>query len=296
MTLLLLLACTPDGTGDTADTAVDHWSYVRAYEADRTWSFEISTTHSTDGVEDHTKVARSSHRVLEDASAEEVSWTTQTVHWPAGGTDDETAAAESVPPYTLSLLEGGSLELPELTVPELRAMITDQLTFYVAISPHVGAPEVDTAGTSHALPEAVIGEWSDGEEIPLGQDCILPTVTLVELDLDAGRAVYETAFEPPDEVCLDYAAEAFAEPVVDGQPNNFQQTTDQGSTDSAIFGLEAFTVVAEVDTADGLLRAATMENRLDLHVLAGCDADWEGCAYESELLIERALTLERVVE
>lgn len=50
---------------------------------------------------------------------------------------------------------------------------------------------------------------------------------------------------------------------------------------------EWFTIRSQVDLADGRILAASMDNRLDLHLLGGCDADWTGCLQDGPIVIER---------
>jgi hypothetical protein len=99
------------------------------------------------------------------------------------------------------------LALPELEVDALTSSVSDHLTFYVAVSPHIGTPDIQAVGDSTTFPEPVIGDWSSPETgVSIGWDCIHPQVELTALDMAAELAQYETGFLPPTERCLEMPA------------------------------------------------------------------------------------------
>ena len=271
-----------------ADEERTTWTYARDYSPEESWAYELTTSVWHDAAFEKREVGVSEHEVLADATGELVGWTALTVEAPEGTFTDESEAAQSVSPYEMSLQVGIDLELPDLVVPEMTGMITDLFTYYVAVSSSLGVTEVHESGDVYTQDEPVVGDWSDDLGTPVGQDCILPSIELVELDEDEGLARFETRFEVPDAPdCLDWVHESWSTPVVDGQENNFQQVVDVDGDRFAMYGVEWFTIQSDVDASDGRILSATMDNRLDLQLLGMCDEDWQSCGYDGQLVIER---------
>jgi hypothetical protein len=115
-------------------------------------------------------------------------------------------------------------------------------------------------------------------------------VTLVELQSETAR--YETRFMPPAKGCIDMLKPWMEAEVVEGTPNNFQQQMDLGGAAAVMWGREEFVVNSTVRRSDGRILAATMDNRLDLKLKVGCDANLDSCKHELPMKIRRDLTLE----
>lgn len=278
-------ACSPPEDGGQDPEA---WTYARVYSGGNGWSYELTTTVWHDGVFEKREVGLSNHEVLADAAGEQVRWTSLTVEAPEGTFTDESEAAQSVPPYEMSLATSDEMVMPDLVVPEMTGMITDLFTYYVAVSSSLGVTEVHEPGDVYTGGEPVVGDWSDDLGTPVGQDCIVPSIELVDLDEARDLARFETRFEVPDTPdCLEWVHESWSTPVVDGQMNNFQQVVDVEGDMFAMYGVEWFTIRTDVDASDGRILEATMDNRLDLQLLGGCDAEWQNCGYVGQLVIER---------
>jgi hypothetical protein len=272
------------------------WTYARHYVAGEVFGYELATTHLYDGLFDRCEVGTSSHEVLADATGESVSWVGLTVEDATGAIADLTDEALAVPTYEMSLLADADMAMPDLVVPDMVGMITDLFTYYVAVSSALGVQELHEPGDQVTADALAHGDWSDGAGTPVGDDCILATVELLALD-PQGTASFETRFEVPDDPdCFEWEVDAWSEPIAWGVSNNFQQVTDQEGDLVAMYGVEWFTIRSEMDAVDGRILSATMDNQLDLRLLAGCDESWQDCAYEGDLHLQRQEELAIVVD
>jgi len=212
-----------------------------------------------------------------------------------GGTEDLSEAIAAFPPYEASVANADdpdALALPDIKGWDMGVVgpVTDLHTFLVAVSPQVGADKVTRAGETHTLPEAPKASWANGENIPVGEDCIRISVTLVEMN--AETAIYRTTFMPPESACLEMLKPWMEAEVVEGAPNNFQQQMNLGGAAAVMWGREEFVVTSTVRRSDGRILSATMDNRLDLRLKVGCDANLNSCKHELPMKIRRDLTLE----
>lgn len=284
LVLLVLAGCSPPDQPEPGPDP-EPFTYLRAYEPGATWAYELTTTHLRDGAFDKREIGRSTQLVSDGGGFETTTWTGLTVEQADGTVLDLQDRAEAMPSYPVSMLEGSVLVLPELVVPEMTGMVTDHFTYYVAVSHNLGVGDLHEAGDVVDSPEPVLGDWSDGQGTPTGQDCILPAIELIEL---GDVVTFETRFSVPEaNSCFDFVRPEWGEPVVGGLANNFQQVVDLGGQQIAMYGAEWFTIRSDVDRADGRILRASMENRLDLRILGGCDADWLNCAQDGPLVIER---------
>jgi hypothetical protein len=227
------------------------------------------------------------HEVVRDGAslAEQVRWTRI---GPPEAPDARSEEARAVPPYTLSLEAGGELESPRPAgAVDLLGMITDLQTFWVAVSPGLGVDRLAEPGDVHVRPELIVGDFADGEAILSGRDCTRATLTL--LSRDAGAAVVETRFEPPEASCLDGAVPADGRP-----PSNFRMVRKVGDQFLDLEGHESFVVTSRLDADDGKIQSAEMVNRLALHGRICMDPALTQCAPMPEVRRERRVTLELV--
>ncbi len=168
--------------------------------------------------------------------------------------------------------------------------VTDLHTFLVAVSPQVGVDKVQRPGETYTSPEAPVASWANGDDIPVGEDCIQIAITLKELHADT--AVYETRFTPPAEQTLEMLKPWMEAQVVEGTPNNFQQQMKIGPAAAVMWGREEFVITSTIRRADGMILEATMDNTLDLRLKVGCDPALDTCQHELPMKIQRDLTLE----
>jgi hypothetical protein len=291
--LVLSAGCSPDPVGDTGTPGL--WTYTRHYESGRQWGYTLTTTHSSNGVLDKEEVGEVSHTVNAAADAEDIVWTGLSLVTPDGEAEDLSEDARAVPPYSLSLSPSASMTLPELVVPSMSGMVTDHFTYYVAVSPSLGVQDVHEVGDVATGDAPVLGEWSDDEQTPVGQDCIHPALELLTLDEGQNRVEFESRFAVPAvQDCFEWVVPEWASPVVEGQVNNFQQVKIIDGQAFAMYGVEWFTIRSQVELDSGRVTGATMDNQLGLRILAGCDDEWANCALDDSLLIVREEVLQLV--
>jgi hypothetical protein len=231
--------------------------------------------------------AETEHEVARERAglAERVGWTRM---GPPEAPDSRSDEARAVPPYTLSLEPGGGLESPRPAgAVDLLGLITDLQTFWVAVSPGLGADRLAEPGDVHVRPELIVGDFADGEAILSGRDCTRATLTLVSRDAEA--SVVETRFEPPTTSCLDGAA-----PADGGPPFNFRMVRRAGEQFLDLEGHESFVITSRLDGGDGKIRSAEMVNGLALHGRVCMDAGLTQCTPMPEVRRERRVTLELV--
>jgi hypothetical protein len=209
----------------------------------------------------------------------------------AKDTTDVTAQAVSVKPYRVSLDPRGKLPLPELAVATMTEPITDLNTFFVAISPALGALKLGKAGDKYTKPEPTIGDFSNGKNILKGQDCLQTSVRITgETNADL---FVETAFLPPTATCLRYIIPDLNTPVIPDTLNNFQMVMPAGNARFNLqYGREFFYIYSRVKKADGKLLSADMSNSLTLKLKVNCDKDYQNCPFEMPISIQRKLTLD----
>jgi hypothetical protein len=135
--LLLAVGCAPTVEEE------EPYSFARSYEAGRTFGYQLTTTVRHDQAFQKREIGVSSHVVLDDATAERITWTSLSVEQPEGTTTDHSVAAQAVPPYEVSASIGGALELPELVVPEMTGMVTDLLTCFDWVHESWATPVVE---------------------------------------------------------------------------------------------------------------------------------------------------------
>ena len=280
-----------------ASCASTGYTYRRAYEPGETYRYKMVRTYNENGEFKREEVAESVHQVPGEGSLRERIQFVKLTKRTSEGTEDLSEAIAAFPPYEASM---AAVDDPDaLTLPDIKGWdmgvvgpVTDLHTFLVAVSPQIGAQKVDRPGKMFGHTNGVKGDWSNGESILVGEDCIRTAVTLVEVTTQT--AVYETTFLPPLSACLEMLKPWMEAPVVEGTPNNFQQHMDMGGMHAVMWGREEFTVRSKVRRSDGLILSATMDNPLTLKLKVGCDAALDSCKVELPMKIHRKLTLELI--
>lgn len=278
----------------SAALAADQFSYERKYQIGEQCEYLLTRNYYLNTQWQHKATAAASLVVVETENllADQVQWLSL-LKSDVSGTTDLSAEAKKVDSYFMSLQAGGPLKVPPLKVPQMVGMITDFLTFFVAVSPHVGTPNVKSVGEIYVAPQSTKGDWSDGQAVIIGEDCIHPRVEMT--DLNSLVVTYKTSFLAPtsDQVCITMNKDWMVEPVDVGTPNNFQQITSDGSGKfNVMWGHEFFVVTSQVERATGKLLSANMDNYLNLRMKTDCSTDLEGCQSDFPLTIRRALQLE----
>ncbi len=265
--------------------SADEFHYSRTYQLNEKFGYTLSTVSTENGQFESEDTAESDHKVILDGVPfEEISWKNLSKK-DKNGSSNLSIDAKNVKPYQISLHSDGSLKIPALTVPSMVGMITDLNTFYVAISKSIGMQKISRLGDVYENPEMLKGNWADGVNSLVGQDCTNVTLSMVELKQDI--AVVKTAFLAPKKECISMNKSWMLVPVKDGTPNNIQQITKTGDSYMAMWGHEQFIIITEIDRASGIIRHATMDNTLTLKMKTGCDSNLDNCQSEFPLTIQR---------
>ena len=268
--------------------------HQRNYAPGETWRYRIVRTYHENGAFKREEVAESVHEVPKEGPPRERIRFSKLTKRTDAGTEDLSAAIAAFPAYEASIAQADNpdaLALPDIKGWDMGVVgpVTDLHTFLVAVSPQVGVDKVLRPGDTHTSPDAPVASWANGEDIPVGEDCIRISITLKELRPEA--AIYETRFLPPEEATLKMLKPWMDAPVIEGTPNNFQQQMDLGGAAAVMWGREEFVITSTVRRSDGMILEATMDNTLDLRLKVGCDAALATCQHELPMKIQRDLTL-----
>lgn len=265
--------------------SIDNFHYSRTYSANEKFGYSLTTLAQQNGQFDSEETAESQHRVLKGSiPSEEIVWTSL-LKKDANGTVDLSDDAKKVAPYQISLDPKGTLAIPSLNVPKMVGMITDLNTFYVAISDAIGIQRISKQGDVYENPNELKGNWADGVNTIVGQDCTKATLSLLVLKQDV--AVVKSEFLAPSSECISMHKPWMKLPVKDGVPNNIQQVRKNGDSYMVMWGHEQFIITSYIDRSSGIIKEATMDNTLTLKMKVGCDSDLENCQSEFSLTIQR---------
>ncbi|HEX6430920.1 MAG TPA: hypothetical protein VF008_24695 [Niastella sp.] len=204
---------------------------------------------------------------------------------------DHTAEARQVKPYRVSLHPNGQVDLPKIEIASMTGEITDFNTFMVAISPKLGMTTLKKKGDVYVHKEVVKGDFSNGKDIILGNDCLAVQATLKEVTNK--NIMIETSFLPPADTCLSFLTADMTKPVTPDTLNNFQMVRPFASKRyNVMYGNEYFIINGSIQKKDGKLTQATMFNRLSLKIKLYCDEQYAKCQSTMPFNIVRNLQLE----
>ena len=266
-----------------------HYEYERLYRAGAELDYELTTNRALkigDTVTLNSAKARSRHRVvlLEEVPHELVAWLTYQ-ELPDGSVRDVSALKAS----TVSLHPSGQTEMAKpVGDAAMLGMVTDLVTFYVALGPKSGIARLRQVG-DRAVGEAVTGDWTDGETFLVGQDKLAVEIELT--GLDDTQAYFETRFRPPPRASLEAYRPWMAVPVCEGEPNNWQMVRRQPSGYLAAWGCEEFTVRSTVERGTGRIVRATMSNDVVRNVRFCADEQLSSCHQAPQMKEHRDLEL-----
>lgn len=263
----------------------------RKYKVGDTYKYRLTTTANRNNYTS-TTIAVSEHRVVNDNGilAEEIRWLCLLSR------DDKQAdihldsIANQVKPYRISLLPGGKVLLPKLTVPLMVGSITDLNTFFVAVAPASDAQKLSDKNPVIKSGTIREGNFGDSVNILYGRDCIEMSQHLISSDKK--YTIIRTDFTPPDTFCLTPLLDTIAHKTFD-KPNNFQMVqNDQGDRKNIFWGVETFSITSKIDNRTGAVVDATMENTLTLRMRVHATPDLKTYAVEMPFLIKRSMHLE----
>jgi hypothetical protein len=256
---------------------------LRHYTAGETLRYRLVQTESRNGVQTRLE-AVTEHVVSTEAASEQVHWISLT---PADASD--AAALRALAPYHLSLVPGGRLASPRpRDSVALLGLVTDLQTFYVAVSPALGAGRLRSVGDRFTRAEPVTGDFADGDHILAGKDCTVPTLTLKSIT--ESEIVVETDFAPPATSCLPPHAQPAA--TTGAVPDNFMMVRAVGDTVLDLAGTERFVITTTLDRGSFRIRSAAMVNTLRLRGRSCTDRTLTSCSVIPDLVRERKVTLE----
>ncbi len=118
---------------------------------------------------------------------------------------------------------------------------------------------------AHGMPNT----WADGQRVIVGQDSIDFDLALVERDAAHHRASLLIRHVPPRHPQVHLPAEWMQAPVA-GTPNNWVQVTHANGRYVAQVGQETFDLRIVIDTNNGAIESAHMDNPL-VTVSRECD-------------------------
>ena len=177
-----------------------------------------------------------------------------------------------LPPDSQSFREGLSLDpkwnpgIPNLSrvSPKLIGPITDLLTFYVDVYLPMRIGIFKKEGDHMRIPVGKASSWADGSHVIVGEDSIDFDISLEKIDRGRSEATLIVHHVPPKKSILNLQADWMKTPVKD-TPNNWVEVTktDSGKFEAAV-GKETFDVTIMVDLQNGAIKAATLENVVDV--------------------------------
>jgi hypothetical protein len=288
--LFLLIEC-----GSTAQNSGQPASklFGRIYKIGEIYRYRLTMEELHDGKWDHTNIAICELRVIKDSLGvpyDEIRWISRkTIN--TKDTIDATQSALSVKPYIISLDPNGKIDLPKIEISEMTEPIQDFNTFFIAVSPIVGATKLSKKGDSTSIPQPVKADFSNGTTILKGEDCIDISVKLT--DISKSQVLLHTSFSPPSQSCLSFLITDMNKPVAADTINNFQMVMQQGPGQYLVqYGKEYFYINSTIQKSDGKIFKATMFNSLNLKLKINCDKEYKNCQFELPFAEQRNLNLE----
>jgi hypothetical protein len=186
---------------------------------------------------------------------------------------------------------GKHLAIPNLNEVQsfLIGPITDTLTFYSDLL--LAKRNYLTRVGQHLYVEyGKPNSWADGHSVLIGQDSIDFDLTLVDINTEQHTATLLIRHVPPRQPHIDLRADWMKTPVSD-TPNNWVQISRSGDKYVAQVGKETFDVRISVDTRDGKILTAHLDNPVATVSRECDDAALEKCGSPSPQEIHREVDL-----
>jgi hypothetical protein len=267
--------------------------FERKYKIGETYRYKLTMEEWHDGKWDHTNVSICELTVIRDSLGtpyDKVRWISRKT-FNTKDTIDLTKLALSVKTYLISLDSKGRIDLPKITVAEMTEPIQDFNTFFIAVSPLIGATKLSKKMDSLIMKEPVKADFSNGSTIVKGEDCITISVKLT--GITKNDAMLYTSFFPSLQPCLSFLIQDMNVPVVADTINNFQMALQTGQDKYLVqYGREMFYINSTIRKSDGKIISATMFNKLDLKMKINCDKEYKNCQFEMPFSEQRNLKLE----
>jgi hypothetical protein len=175
-------------------------------------------------------------------------------------------------------LEGGvPFEVPDLSkAPDIIGPVTDVMTFYadLFLAMHQGA--LRKPGDRFYFPNPMTSSWADGTVVVLGEDHIDFDITLTAVDTASQLATLLIKHVPPSAPKIRLPADWMRARVAE-TPNNWVLVRKTATGFAASVGKETFDVTLDVDTSNGKILSAKMENPVTKVTRACSDAALTKC-------------------
>lgn len=266
----------------------------RSYKKGETSVYKLTSESFNNGSYTGKSVSTAQMTVVKEDTVqeEEIIWLSKKI-FTKKDTLNSDSTAKAVEPYRISLLPGGKVLLPPLTIPDMVGDITDFNTFFVAIAPDLHMHRLSAGNKEWLNDKLVKGNFGDGTRILFGRDYIQVNQHL--LSISRKEVVVRTDFMPPPVFSMDtLLADTILHKSFD-QPNNFVMI-QRGTGDKVnlLWGVEQFSITSRINNKNGQLIEASMTNTLQLRMRYNCTADLKNYAAEFPVKIERKIKLERV--
>jgi hypothetical protein len=266
---------------------------TRKYKAGEAYKYKLTTDVWRNDKYSGKTVSIAEHHVINDKAslAEEIKWVSKVLYNEKDSSRLD-SIAQRVTPYRISLLPGGLVLLPKLTIPDMVGEITDLNTFFVAVAPALNAQKLSAKNPVFKNTELRRGNFADSVFILYGTDCIQVSQHLIAANKKF--TTIRTDFTPPASFCITPLLDTVAKKMYD-QPNNFQMI-QKGAGDKVNFfwGVETFSITSKIDNKTGAIIEAGMENTLNLQMRYNSSKDLKSYAVQIPVKIKRILKLELV--
>ncbi len=217
-----------------------------------------------------------------------------------GWSDLTSNAQQTLTPASLSLRQTVSLDdpasymrVPNLTnvQPLLIGPITDTLTFYSDLLLAEKASLIQAGQTAY-VSRTTPNSWADGQRVLLGQDVVDFSLSVESVSPAQHTETLLIQHVPPPVLHIEQPAKWMQESA-SAKPNNFVQVAKESEGFSAETGKESFKVKLVVDTRDGSVISAAMNNPVVLRTRICVDRELSHCGSEVSKTILRKITLMR---
>ena len=291
--LMALIVITPVITPAQDYKPVKSDVFGRRYKAGETSRYRLTTEEIQNGNGASITTVVCELKVVYDSTGipyEEIHWLSKK-KVTTKDTTDETKDALTVKPYRISLDPAGRIDLPKIEVPAMTGAVEDFNTFFVAISPLIGATQLKSAGDTFEVKKPIKADFSNGTTILNGEDCF--TVFMKMTGNTKSTVMLHTAFMPTAQPCLTYLLDEMNKPVINDTANNFQMVMPLGNDKYNVqYGREMFYINSTVRKRDGKITFAEMNNTLTLHLKVFCDKNYSNCQADVPFTEQRNLKLE----
>jgi hypothetical protein len=194
----------------------------------------------------------------------------------------------------LSLDPDYTLSVPDLSKvqPAFIGPITDLLTFYADVSLAMRQRTLTHPGDHVLVQHGNPNSWADGHRTLVGEDSIDFEIRLVSTDEATHTTKLLVRHIPPVHPQIKLLADWMEQPIAQNMQNNWVQLQrlEDGEYSAAV-GAETFDVAIDLDTRNGAILSAHMQNPVDVVERICKDEALKDCAVPTRYRIHREITL-----